>query len=110
MLINIPSQTQHNGILAAVPAPYAFVSFNDAASDKAKSLKAKLDADLAANPPANDLQKAQFKIQRKWLDSDIGNVEVIYIPGVFSTPKPEAGKSYISIVTTVQVGCPLISA
>ena len=51
------------------------------------------------------LQKAQYKIQKSFLDTnDVGDVEIIMVPHPFAETQPIEGVYYISLSAAIQVG------
>ncbi|QRW18391.1 GMC oxidoreductase [Rhizoctonia solani] len=65
------------------------------------SMKTKLYQEIA-DLGTTALERAQFAIQKTWLDKKLGHTEIIMFPGYFSFSGPKANASYISMLFAIQ--------
>ncbi|KAF8751781.1 alcohol oxidase, partial [Rhizoctonia solani] len=77
----------HDGIYAATHSAFSFIN-----------LASYEIADLGTTA----LERAQFAIQKTWLDKKLGHTEIIMFPGYFSFSGPKANASYISMLFAIQ--------
>ncbi|TFK71354.1 alcohol oxidase [Pluteus cervinus] len=88
------------GAFATTVSAYGFVPLDRVMSKgEATQLKEDLDKELRATAnQQTDLQKAQYKIQRSFLElEDVGDVEIIMVPKVFAST-PEDDTSYMALL------------
>ncbi|TFK71353.1 alcohol oxidase [Pluteus cervinus] len=91
------------GAFAATVSACSFLPLNRMMSkNEVAQLKEDLDKELkATDGQQTDLQKAQYKIQRAFLErDDVGHVEVLLHPTVFVS-KPEDDKSYMTLIASL---------
>ncbi|KAJ1308023.1 hypothetical protein OPQ81_002094 [Rhizoctonia solani] len=92
----------HDGIYAATHSAFTFINLGSYVnSSTIKSMKSKLDQEIAASS-TTALERAQFAIQKQWLDQKLGHLEVIMYPGYFAFSAPKANTSYISLLMAIQ--------
>ena len=94
---------QHDGLYASQPGVLTFVPLDRAAPSQSAAIKARARADVLAHPPTNPLYLAQYAILNQWADKYLGEIELIFAPAAFASSAPQAGKSYMSIFSALQV-------
>ncbi|CAE6406476.1 Glucose oxidase [Rhizoctonia solani AG-1 IB] len=92
----------HDGIYAATHSAFSFINLASYVnSSTIQSMKANLDQEIAASG-TTALERAQFAIQKKWLDQKLGHMEIIMYPGYFAFSAPKANTAYISLLLAIQ--------
>ncbi|GAB1526929.1 hypothetical protein RhiTH_010103 [Rhizoctonia solani] len=92
----------HDGIYAATHSAFSFINLASYVNNSTiQSMKTKLYQEIA-DLGTTALERAQFAIQKTWLDKKLGHTEIIMFPGYFSFSGPKANASYISMLFAIQ--------
>ena len=75
------SAATHDGIYAATHSAFSFINLAAYVDNSTiQSIKTKLDKEIAASR-TTALERAQFAIQKQWLNQKLGHMEIIMYPG-----------------------------
>ncbi|KAF8689786.1 GMC oxidoreductase, partial [Rhizoctonia solani] len=92
----------HDGIMSSTPSVISFFNLSPMASSaEIANMTARLEKEIKSEK-LTPLQKASYKIQKRWLKEKVGLVEVIVYPGYAGVGVPKANTSYMTIFTSVQ--------
>ncbi|CAE6364331.1 unnamed protein product [Rhizoctonia solani] len=92
----------HDGIYAATHSAFSFINLASYVNNSTiQAMKTKLDQEIATSG-TTALERAQFAIQKKWLDQKLGHTEIIMYPGYFAFSAPKENTAYISLLLAIQ--------
>ncbi|KEP51005.1 glucose oxidase-like protein [Rhizoctonia solani 123E] len=92
----------HDGIYAATHSAFSFVNLASYVNNSTiQSMKTKLDQEIAASG-TTAMERAQFAIQKQWLNQKLGHMEVIMYPGYFAFSAPKENTAYMSLLMAIQ--------
>ncbi|CAE6443613.1 hypothetical protein ACGC1H_002523 [Rhizoctonia solani] len=92
----------HDGIYAATHSAFSFVNLASYVDNSTiQSMKTKLDQEIAASG-TTAMERAQFAIQKKWLNQKLGHMEIIMYPGYFAFSAPKENTAYMSLLMAIQ--------
>ncbi|CAE6504329.1 unnamed protein product [Rhizoctonia solani] len=91
-----------DGIYAATHSAFTFINLPSYVNDSTiQTIKTKLDQEIAASG-TTALQRAQYAIQKQWLNQKLGHMEIIMYPGYFAFSAPKENTAYMSLLMAIQ--------